>query len=85
MPSLFFPQNGMTAKTPVFAVTPKEVLFTVQKSPQNKAPPRHTRFVTPAEQAWLNNIIRQLAYDEYMQAKRERWLWERPPKTSRED
>lgn len=48
------------------------------KTPQNKAPPRPPRYVSPAERAWLNRIIRQLAYDEYMQARRERWLWERP-------
>ena len=32
------------------------------------------------EGAWLDRINRQLAYEEYMQAKREFWLWERPPK-----
>ena len=32
----------------------------------------------PAEWAWLDRIKRQLAYDEYMQAKREYWLAERP-------
>ena len=48
--------------------------------PHSKPPPKHTRRVSPAEQAWLDRINRQLAYDEYMQAKREFWLAERPPK-----
>ena len=50
------------------------------KVPRNKPPPRPTRFVSPAEQSWLNRINRQLAYDEYMQSRREFWLWERPSK-----
>lgn len=48
--------------------------------PRDKPPPRPTRRVSPAEWAWLDRINRQLAYDEYMQAKREFWLAERPPK-----
>ena len=48
--------------------------------PRGKPPPKSTRRVSPAEQAWLDRINRQLAYDEYMQAKREFWLAERPPK-----
>ena len=50
------------------------------KPPQSKPPPRPARRVSPAEWAWLDRINRQLAYDEYMEAKREFWLWERPPK-----
>ena len=46
--------------------------------PQCKPPPKPARRVSPAEWAWLDRINRQLAYDEYMQAKRELWLWERP-------
>ena len=45
-----------------------------------KPPPKSTRRISPAEWAWLDRIKRQLAYDEYMQAKREYWLFERPPK-----
>ena len=48
--------------------------------PRGKPPPKSTRYVSPAEQAWLNRINRQLAYDEYMQIKREFWLLERPSK-----
>ena len=48
--------------------------------PRGKPPPRPARRVSPAEWAWLDRINRQLAYDEYMQAKREFWLAERPPK-----
>lgn len=50
------------------------------KMPHSKPPPKPARRVSPAEWAWLDRINRQLAYDEYMQAKRELWLWERPPK-----
>ena len=46
--------------------------------PRGKPPPRSARRVSPAERAWLDRINRQLAYDEYMQAKREFWLAERP-------
>lgn len=55
--------------------------------PQSKPPPETSRRVSPEELAWLEHINKQLAYDEYMQAKRERWLWERPSirKTERED
>jgi len=48
--------------------------------PRGKPPPKSTRYVSPAEQAWLDRIKRQLAYDEYMQTKREFWLAERPTK-----
>ena len=48
--------------------------------PQSKPPPKPVRRISPAEWAWLDRINRQLAYDEYMEAKREFWLWERPPK-----
>ena len=48
--------------------------------PQSKPPPKPARPVSPAERAWLNRINRQLAYDEYMQAKREFWLAARPAK-----
>lgn len=50
------------------------------KSPQNKAPPASAKYVSPKERAWLDNMIRELLYDERMQAKRERWLGERPHK-----
>ena len=50
------------------------------KMPHSKPPPKPARRVSPAEWAWLDHINRQLAYDEYMQAKREFWLWERPSK-----
>lgn len=48
------------------------------KVPQSKPPPKTARWVSPAERAWLDRINRQLAYDEYMQAKREFWLAARP-------
>lgn len=38
------------------------------------------RCVPPEEWKWLDHIIRQLEYDEYMDAQRELWLWERPSK-----
>ena len=50
------------------------------KPPQSKPPPKPTRCVSPAEWAWLNCVNRQLAHDEYMQAKREFWLAARPAK-----
>lgn len=50
------------------------------KVPQGKPPPKSARRISPAEWAWLDRINRQLAYDEYMQAKREFWLAERTPK-----
>ncbi len=50
------------------------------KLPQSKPPPKSARRISPAEWAWLDHINRQLAYDEYMQAKREFWLAERPSK-----
>ena len=46
--------------------------------PRSKPPPKPARRISPAEWAWLNRINRQLAYDEYMQAKREFWLAARP-------
>ena len=52
------------------------------KTPQSKPPPK-CRWVSPEERAWLDQINRQLAYDEYMQAKRELWLWERPANADR--
>ena len=55
------------------------------KPPQSKPPPRPARRVSPAEWAWLDRINRQLAYDEYMQARREYWLWERPPRKRLEE
>jgi len=56
-------------------------VFSMQgKPPQNRPPPKPARRVSPAEWAWLNRINRQLAYDEYMQAKREFWLAARPAK-----
>ncbi len=48
------------------------------KVPHSKPPPKPFRSVSPAEWAWLDRIKRQLAYDEYMQAKREIWLFQRP-------
>ena len=48
------------------------------KPPQRKLPPKPARRVSPAEWAWLNRVNRQLAHDEYMQAKREYWLAARP-------
>ena len=48
------------------------------KVPHSKPPPKSPRYISPAEQAWLNRIKRQLAYDEHMQAKREIWLFQRP-------
>ena len=48
--------------------------------PQSKPPPKPVRRISPAEWAWLDCINRQFAYEEYMEAKREFWLWERPPK-----
>ena len=56
----------------------KEVFPMQGKPPQSKPPPRPARRVSPAEWAWLDRINRQLAYDEYMQAKREYWLAARP-------
>ena len=53
------------------------------KIPRGKPPPKGTRWVSPAERAWLDQINRQLAYDEYMQAKRELWLAERPSSVDR--
>ena len=49
-----------------------------------KALPNPLRCISPEERAWLEELDRQLAYDEYMQAQRERWLWERPSKKKHE-
>ncbi len=49
--------------------------------PRSKPPPQPARRISPAEWVWLDRINRQLAYDEYMQARREFWLAERPPKS----
>ncbi len=46
------------------------------KDSRGKAPPKPLRCISPEERAWLEELNRQLAYDEYMQAQRERWLWE---------
>jgi len=48
------------------------------KPPRHKPPPKSKRWISPAEQAWLDRVNGQLAYDEYMQAKREFWLAARP-------
>lgn len=45
-----------------------------------RLPPVHTHCISEEEQAWLDGIKRQLAHDEYMQAVREAWLFQRPPK-----
>ena len=50
------------------------------KPPRHKPPPKSKRWISPAEQAWLDRVNGQLAYDEYMQKQREGWLWERPAK-----
>lgn len=50
-----------------------------QKPPRCKPPPKTKRWISPAEQAWLDRINGQLAHDEWMQKQREYWLWERPP------
>lgn len=39
--------------------------------PKGRLPPKPAHRVSPAEWVWLNRVNRQLAYDEYMQAKRE--------------
>ena len=48
--------------------------------PKGRLPPKPARRVSPAEWAWLDRINRQLAYDEYKQARREFWLAARPAK-----
>ena len=48
--------------------------------PKGRLPPKPARRVSPAEWAWLDRINRQLAYDEYMPARREFWLAARPAK-----
>ena len=50
------------------------------KMPYDELPSKPPRHVSPEEWKWLEGIIRQLAYDEYMQSQREIWLWQRPPK-----
>ena len=52
------------------------------KVPRSKPPPKSPRYISPAEQVWLNRINHQLAYDEKMRAKREIWLFQ-PPKPDR--
>lgn len=47
------------------------------KKPQSNSPPTSRR-ISPDEQEWLDRINRQQSYDEWMQRKREYWLWERP-------
>ena len=54
------------------------------KMSRGKPPPKSVRRVSPAERAWLDRINRQLAHDEYMQAKREFWLAARPSNTDRQ-
>lgn len=49
------------------------------KPPQSKPLSKPTRHISPAEWAWLNQVNRQLAHDEYMQTKREFWLAARLP------
>ncbi|WP_419019991.1 hypothetical protein [Intestinimonas butyriciproducens] len=46
--------------------------------PKGRLHPKPARRVSPAEWAWLDRINRQLAHDEYMQARREFWLAARP-------
>jgi hypothetical protein len=72
--------NNRDGKNAVICRHPlKKEVFPMQgKPPQSKPPPRPARRVSPAEWAWLDRINRQLAYDEYMQAKREYWLAARP-------
>lgn len=52
--------------------------MSLKKSRKDSSTP--VRHISPEERAWLEELDRQLAYDEYMQAQRERWLWERPSK-----
>ena len=82
MPSLYFVSIFQDGKNSRFCrhFYKKEVRFEAMKSPQNKAPPVSAKYVSPEERAWLDNMIRELVYDERMQAKRERWLGERPHK-----
>ena len=82
VPSRFFDRNNRDGKNTVICRhhLKKEVFSMPVKVPQSKPPPKPARRVSPAEWAWLDRIKRQLAYDEYMQAKREFWLAERPPK-----
>ena len=35
------------------------------------------RFVSPEEQKWLRDWLRESLYDEYMERRREQWLCER--------
>lgn len=84
----------MTAKMPSFFLTEithdgtfavtgqKEVILMPTK---RRPPPRAARHASPEEKAWLNDILQQLAYDEYMQDQREWWLFLRPPKRDRVD
>ena len=54
------------------------------KPPRHKPPPKSKRWISPAEQVWLDRVNGQLAYDEYIQKQREVWLWERPAKEKSE-
>lgn len=51
-----------------------------RKKPHSKA----ACHVSPEEKAWLDDVLQQLAYDEYMQAHREHWLFPRPHKRVKE-
>lgn len=47
-----------------------------------RLPPICNRCASEEEQEWLDDINRQLDYDEHMQAVREAWLFQRPHKYS---
>ena len=58
---------------------PEKEVFPIQGKPsRNRQPRKPARCVSPAEWAWLARTNRQLAHDEYMQARREFWLAARP-------
>ena len=67
----------MTAELPPLSER-KKVLFHAIENAAEQAPSQAHPLGAPEERAWLDQINRQLAYDEYMQAKRELWLAERP-------
>ncbi len=58
----------------------KGLTVTMNHQPKGRLPSNPTRRISPAEWAWLDRINRQLAHDEYMQARREFWLAARPAK-----